>query len=85
MCHIITCFFFLASTLTYTGNYISCMTKSHCRCVCGGVGEELFWNFKCSQGILYVFLWTETGLAFLDRSRTEMGTPTQRLQVKKGN
>ena len=32
---------------------------------------------------LYVFLWTETGLAFLDRSRTEMGTPTQRLQVKK--
>ena len=29
------------------------------------------------------FLWTETGVAFLDRSRTEMGTPTQRLQVKK--
>ena len=35
------------------------------------------------MGISYVFLWTEKGLAFLDRSRTEMpGTPTQRLQVK---
>ena len=26
--------------------------------------------------------WTEKGLAFLDRSRTEMGTSNQRLQVK---
>ena len=51
-----------------------------CVCVCGG---ELFWNFNCLEGILYVFLWTETGLAFLDRSRTEIGTPTKRLQVKK--
>ena len=55
-----------------------------CECVCGGgVGEELFWNFNCLEGILYVFLWTETGLAFLDRSKTEMGTSTQCLQVKK--
>ena len=48
-----------------------------------GEEEELFRNFNCLEGICYVFLWTETDLAFLDRSRTKMGTPTQRLQRKK--
>ena len=29
------------------------------------IGEEdLFWYFNCLEGILYVFLWTEKGLAF---------------------
>ena len=52
-------------------------------CVCVCVVGKLFKNLNCLEGILFVFLWTETGLAFLDRSRTEMGTPTPSLQVKK--
>ena len=39
----------------------------------GGGGGGALLKFYLFIGVLYVFLWTETGLAFLDRSRTEMG------------
>ena len=38
----------------------------------GGARKSSFLNFNCLEGISYVFLWTEKGLAFLDRSWTEM-------------
>ena len=55
-------------------------------CVCVCVCVVCVWGGAllkfCVEGILYVFLWTEKDLAFLDRSETDMGTHTQRLQVK---
>ena len=51
-----------------------------CWCVCVGGGALL--KFKLFRGDFICFLWTETKFAFLDQTRTWMGTPTQRLQVK---
>ena len=44
-----------------------------------GVRGSLFWNFNCLEGPIF-FLTTETGLIFLDRSRTGMRTPVQPIQ-----